>query len=96
MGIRDPFYCLDIATPPPRGGGGGRGLALRMLLPVGVLIRLVARGKLPLHILHASFAEFVAVWCVIAAAAARAHGLGASGFFDVLSGAHANIVTHSW
>ena len=108
--------------------GAGR-LALRMLLPVGVVVAFVAhrtlmrvRADVSAHVLHAHDAQRtvlgsanVIVHVVSAADAAaglgllavsgdlpavltRASGLGfgAGGFFVVVSGAHANIVAHSW
>ena len=92
--------------PTASRGAAGRGLALRMLLPVGVIVTLVAhrtlvgvRAHVSAHILCAHVAEIAfgrsanPIKRVIRAAGAA----GAGGFSrGVLSGAHANIVTHSW
>ena len=91
--------------PPASRGASGRGLALRMLLPVGVVVAFVAHGALmrvradvSAHILHAHDAQRTVLGSanvivhVISAANAAA---GAGGFSRVVvSGAHANIVTH--
>ena len=90
--------------PPASRGASGRGLALRMLLPVGVVVPFVAHGALVgvradvcAHIVHAHDAHRTVLGSanvivhVISAANAAA---GAGGFSRVvLSGAHANIVT---
>ena len=114
MSKGDPNHCLDmmipyinsliIKMPPASRGASGRGLALRMLLPVGVVVAFVAHGALVrvpchvcAHIVHAHDAQRTVLGSanvivhVISAANAAA---GAGGFSRVVvSGAHANIVT---
>ena len=91
--------------PPASRGASGRGLALRMLLPVRVVVAFVAHGALVrvpchvcAHIVHAHDAQRTVLGSanvivhVVRAADAAA---GARGFSRVvLSGAHAYIVTH--
>ena len=91
--------------PPASRGASGRGLALRMLLPVGIIVPFVAhrtlmrvRADVCAHIVHAHDAQRTVLGSanvivhVISAANAAA---GARGFSRVvLSGAHAYIVTH--
>ena len=90
--------------PASRGASGAGRLALRMLLPVRVIIAFVAHGALVrvpchvcAHIVHAHDAQRTVLGSanvivhVISAANAAA---GAGGFSRVVvSGAHANIVT---
>jgi len=91
--------------PPASRGASGRGLALRMLLPVGVVVAFVAHGALmrvradvSAHVLHAHDAQRTVLGSanvivhVISAANAAA---GARGFSRVvLSGAHAGMIPH--
>ena len=115
MSKGDPNHCLDmiipyvnsliIKMPPASRGASGRGLALRMLLPVRVVVAFVAHCALMrvpchvcAHIVHAHDAQRTVLGSanvivhVVSAANAAA---GAGGFSRVVvSGAHAGMIPH--
>ena len=76
--------------PPASRGASGRGLGLLAPVPVPVGVLVWALG-----VLNAFLGDPSRIRPQILGALREANlYCGASGFFDVLSGAHANIVTH--